>query len=48
MPFNEQFTVFLRPSLNDTFENSYGTPFNDCGWSTYTYMNMISFVYELL
>ena len=31
MPFNEQFTVIVRPSLNDTFDNSYGTPFNDCG-----------------
>ena len=29
-PFNEQFTMIVRPDQSDMFENSYGTPFNDC------------------
>ena len=30
MPFNEHFTVIVRPGLSDTPENLYGMPFNDC------------------
>ena len=29
-PFNEQFTVIVRPGPSDMPKNSYGTPFNDC------------------